>query len=199
MIIGLDFDNTIVSYTGAIETLSTSIPDLPNDISRTKVGLRDYLRKSGREAEWTAFQGRLYGPGMKYAIPFPGAVDAMIRLKDMGHQLKIISHRSRHPYAGPNYDLHQEGSTWIHKHLMSQGLFTEDYSFVFLESKNEKIKEIIASRCNFFLDDLPEVLDDSNFPVDTKAILFDPYHNYAGISNFARALSWDHFSKIVEC
>ena len=62
MLIGLDFDNTIVCYDNAIRVLSQQIPNIPPDISRTKIGLRNYLREENRELEWTQFQGELYGP-----------------------------------------------------------------------------------------------------------------------------------------
>lgn len=100
MLIGLDLDNTIVCYDRAIRLLADKLHQLPSSVPRTKLGLRDFLRTLGREEDWTAFQGELYGPGMKYAQPFNGAISAMQMLKSQGHDLAIVSHRSRRPYAG---------------------------------------------------------------------------------------------------
>ena len=120
MLIGLDFDNTIVCYDQAIAILADELFDLPPNISRTKLGLRDYLRSENREPEWTAFQGELYGPGMKYAVAFQGAQSVMKQLKSLGHRLEVISHRSRYPYAGTQYDLHKSARAWIANNLLNE-------------------------------------------------------------------------------
>jgi len=80
MRIGLDLDNTIVCYCQAIALLAEEMFELPGEVPRSKLGLRDHLRAAGREPEWTAFQGELYGPGMRYAQPFEGAIATMQQL-----------------------------------------------------------------------------------------------------------------------
>jgi hypothetical protein len=173
MLIGFDFDNTIACYDRAITRLADDIFDLPDSVPRTKVGLRDYLRKQEREPEWTAFQGELYGPGMRYAEPFEGAIETMTHLKTCAHEMVIVSHRSLHPYAGPQYDLHQAAKEWITRCLQRHSLFTDDRIY-FLETRDAKIATINQLGCDVFLDDLTEVLDTPNFPVDTLGVLFNP-------------------------
>ena len=173
MRIGLDFDNTIVCYDKAIALLAEELFDLPEDVTRTKLGLRDYLREADRESEWTAFQGQLYGPGMRYAEPFEGAVATMQKLREAGHELVIVSHRSRWPYAGPRYDLHKAARLWIQGRLQTSGLFTDDKAY-FLETKEKKLSMISELDCQVFLDDLPEVIGSSQFPTSTIGILFKP-------------------------
>lgn len=179
MLIGLDFDNTIVCYDRAIATLADELLDLPVDLPRTKLGLRDHLRAAGREAEWTAFQGTLYGPGMRHAEPFEGAVQTLQELAADGHQLVIVSHRSLRPYAGPPYDLHAAARGWVVDRLQSVGLFGEDAGgstspVNFLETREAKVATIAKLGCDVFLDDLPEVLQAPGFPASTVAVLFDP-------------------------
>lgn len=175
MRIGLDFDNTIVCYDKAIALLAEELFELPADLPRTKLALRDFLREAGREQEWTAFQGELYGPGMRYAEPFKGAIATMQRLVAAGHELVIISHRSRRPYAGPPHDLHAAASTWVADRLQSNGLFNDDNSVTnFLETREEKVACISELCCLAFLDDLPDVLQAPGFPAQTVGILFDP-------------------------
>lgn len=173
MLIGFDFDNTIACYDRAIARLADEIFDLPDDVPRTKIGLRDYLRQQGREPEWTAFQGALYGPGMRYAEPFEGAIETMNQLKTCTHEMAIVSHRSLNPYAGPSYNLHQAAREWIAGRLQNHGLFT-DGRIYFLETREAKIATIRQLGCNVFLDDLPEVLNTPSFPADTLGVLFDP-------------------------
>ena len=173
MILGFDFDNTIVCYDRAIARLADEILNVPKNVPRTKVGLRDYLRQTGREQDWTSFQGELYGPGMRYAEPFEGAIETIKKLKAYAHEMAIVSHRSRIPYAGPSYDLHQAARDWVAMHLQEQGLFTERQIY-FLETREAKIATINQLGCNAFLDDLPEVLDAPGFPTATLGILFYP-------------------------
>jgi hypothetical protein len=175
MRIGLDFDNTIVCYNAAIAVLAENLLDLPAEVPRTKLGLRDHLRASGREPEWTAFQGDLYGPGMVHAQPFEGAIDAMLQLMEQGHELIIVSHRSLRPYAGEPHDLHAAARAWVAEQLQSSGLFAADNGSVnFLETRQEKVSRIAELGCQAFLDDLPEVLCAPGFPASAKGILFDP-------------------------
>ena len=173
MRIGLDFDNTIACYDVAIARLSEEIFQLPNLVPRTKLGVRDYLRMQDREIEWTAFQGELYGPGMRYAQVYDGAIETMLALRALGHEMFIVSHRSKTPYAGPQYDLHAAARTWLKATIQSQGLFNDDQVF-FLETRDQKVQMIKKLECEFFLDDLPEVLEAAEFPASTQGILFAP-------------------------
>ena len=43
---------------------------------------------------------------MRYAQPYKDSIATMKHLVAVGHELVIISHRSRRPYAGPRHDLH---------------------------------------------------------------------------------------------
>ena len=177
MRIGLDFDNTIVCYDQAIKQLADELLELPEDVPRTKLGLRDHLRAAGREPQWTAFQGELYGPGMRYAQPYKDSIATMKHLVAVGHELVIISHRSRRPYAGPRHDLHAAARGWVLDRLQSEGLFRDagDETRVhFLENRNKKLAMISKLGCDVFLDDLPDILSDPEFPKTTQAILFDP-------------------------
>ena len=194
MRIGLDFDNTIVCYNEAIAFLAEELFQLPPDLSRTKIGVRDFLRAAGREQEWTAFQGELYGPGMDHAQPFEAAIATMQQLMAVGHELVIISHRSLRPYAGEPHDLHLAARNWIADRLESVGLFCEDTdhpSVHFLETRDQKVAMIGELGCAAFLDDLPEVLKAPCFPIDTYPILFSPSREAHFTENGTNALISD--------
>jgi hypothetical protein len=189
--LGLDFDNTIACYDAAIAVLADELLDLPPNVPRTKLGVRDHLRRTDREQAWTAFQGELYGPGMRYAEPFNGAIETMLRLVEAGLQLVVVSHRSRRPYAGETYDLHAAARSWVSERLQNVGLFTgDDGSVMFLETRKEKVARIAELGCHAFLDDLPEVLDAPGFPASTKGILFDPSRRYLAAEGQRRISAW---------
>ena len=200
--LGLDFDNTIVCYDTAIAVLAEKLFDLRPEVPRTKLGIRDYLRAEGREPEWTAFQGELYGPGMRHAQPFEGAIETMLELVGDGHQLFIVSHRSRRPYAGESHDLHAAARLWVAGNLQAQGLFGEkmDTAAVhFLESKEEKLDMIRGLSCDFFLDDLPEILKSPKFPSTTQRIIFDPddMHKSEVNKNEHRVNKWSQVLRLI--
>ena len=191
MIVGLDFDNTIVCYDEAIAVLAEKMFDLPTEVSRTKLGIRDYLRRTGQEEAWTRFQGELYGPGMAYASPFPEVISTLRDLEQAGHQFVVISHRTRFPYLGKCYDLHQFANDWLQAHLPRVLS-----SVAFHETKSDKISDIGRVGCDFFLDDLPEILSDSQFPQSTRGILFSPTGE-RGLWPGASIASWVELKSVV--
>ena len=196
--VGLDFDNTIVCYDQAIAVMADNVLDLPRMVPRTKLAIRDHLRKANLETEWTCFQGELYGPGMRHAEPFDDAITTMKLLVAAGHELIIVSHRSLQPYAGEPYDLHSSAQRWVAKHLQSIGLFVgRNESISFLETRGEKIDKIAELRCDAFLDDLPEVLEDARFPPFTKGILFDPSGNRTETKDYERIMNWGELLEVL--
>jgi hypothetical protein len=200
MLIGLDFDNTIVCYDRAIVKLAEEIPGLPKDLPRTKLSLRDHLRQTGREGEWTTFQGTLYGPGMRYADPFDGAISTMQELAASGHQLVIVSHRSLHPYVGPQYDLHAAARNWVAERLQNNGLFqgsSVKNPINFLKTREAKIATIARLGCTIFLDDLPELLEAPEFPVETVGILFDPNNELPKQQGKLQVQTWKQLPTIL--
>jgi len=192
MIIGLDFDNTIVCYDNAIAILAEQQFDLPRDLPRTKLGIRDFLRANGREQDWTRFQGELYGPGMTHAEPFEHALDVIRELAALGHRLSVISHRTRFPYLGERHDLHGFAAAWLGDRIPA--VFE---SVTFHESKPEKIATIALAGCELFLDDLPEILSDPAFPRSTAGVLFSP-HGETGAWRGARVSSWRDLAIVVK-
>ena len=200
MRIGLDFDNTIVCYDQAIARLADELFRLPEGVPRTKLGLRDFLRTEGREPEWTAFQGELYGPGMRYAQPFEGAIATMQQLTQEGHELTIVSHRSRFPYAGRRHDLHHAAQRWIATRLQPAGIFmSHSKSIHFMESKADKLARIAKIDCTVFLDDLPEILESPEFPSSTVGILFNPNNDDRKFAQQPVISNWKHLIiKIAE-
>ena len=116
MLIGLDFDNTIVSYDEVFHQAALEKGLTPADLPRAKGSVRDYLRGKGREDEWTALQGHVYGPGMAGAKPYPGALEFLAECRWRGIPVRVISHRTRHPFRGPEHDLHAAAREWMEAH-----------------------------------------------------------------------------------
>jgi hypothetical protein len=199
MRIGIDFDNTIVCYDDAFYRAARERGLIPADVTPTKSAVRDWLRAAGREEDWTALQGYIYGARMDLAAAFPGVCDFMRTAAQAGCAVDIVSHKTRHPYRGERYDLHRAALGW----LESQGFF-DDRSLrlsranVHLElTKEGKLARIGALGCDSFIDDLPELLGEPDFPADTRRVLFDPNDVSSDDPAYARARSWREITGLL--
>ncbi|SRR5579859_4599161 len=197
MRVGLDFDNTIVRYDSLFHRVALEQGLIPDHVPRDKAKVRDHIRSIGREPDWTAMQGEVYGARMGEAEPFPGVVDAMSRLVARGHELVIVSHKTQHPIIGPKHDLRAAARGWIDDNLIADGEALFPSGMVHFEAtKEEKLARIAACGCELFLDDLPEILNAPGFPRQVRAVLFDPAGNHAGATREAVA-SWDDFAALL--
>ncbi len=199
MLVGIDFDNTIVSYDKIYCIVAREQGTLPSHLTLTKTQLRNRLRAEGREDVWTEMQGYVYGERMQEARPFPGVIEFFSYSEKSGIPVAIISHRTKYPYRGPRYDLHIAAKQWLQENMLTgtgQTLLREDQVF-FEVSKEDKIKRIVQQGCTHFIDDLPEFLLDSNFPDKVTRILFDPESCYEDSPHFHRANSWEEIRAMV--
>ena len=192
MLIGIDFDNTIVCYDALFHRVAVEQGLIPPELPATKGQVRDYLRQCGKEDAWTTMQGYVYGDRMPDAYPFPGVIDFFLQCKQRNIQTCIISHKTRHPFRGTQYDLHQAAQNWLEQHGFYDpkclGLTSAQVYFEL--TKQEKLQRIATLGCTHFIDDLPEFLGETDFPANVKRILFDPNGNYPTEHRFVRVSSW---------
>jgi hypothetical protein len=192
VIIGVDFDNTIVSYDGLFHKLAVRQGLAPDEIPAAKNAVRDYLRQIGQEDRWTELQGYTYGPGMREARLFPGVLEFFDRCRRTGQEVFIISHRTRYPFLGPRHDLHEAAHDFLVEHGLNDpariGLAADHIHFH--ESKEEKLARINQVGCTHFIDDLPEILTAAELRADIEKILFDPNGQQADCPGLRRIGSW---------
>src|SRR5688572_21509111 len=115
MRLGIDLDNTIISYDALFTQLATERDLVPPHIAPNKQSIRDYLRAEDQEDRWTELQGIAYGSRIEEAVPFPGVQDFFRRCARKNVDWWIISHRSPRPYLGEPVDLHEAARTWLLK------------------------------------------------------------------------------------
>jgi hypothetical protein len=177
--IGIDFDNTIACYDGVFHRAALERGLIPAVLGSSKNAVRDYLNGLGRNDEFTHLQGYVYGARMDLVQPYPGVAAFMACARKMGHELYIVSHKTRHPLSGPAYDMHEAARSF----LASQRLVADEavpQTNVFFEAtKIDKVARAAALRVEVFIDDLPEILAMDGFPSSMRAILFDPDNAFA--------------------
>lgn len=199
MRIGFDFDNTIVSYDALFHRVAVEQSLIPADVPQSKLAVRDYLRKTGNEDAWTEMQGYVYGARMSDAEAYPGAIEFMRLARDRGIAMVIVSHKTRHPFLGPKYDLHEAARGWVANSLVEKGENLIDPALVFFESTKEaKIARIAESACDYFIDDLPEILRMPGFPEQTARILFDPESHHGADAMNQKFESWRQIQNYFE-
>lgn len=200
MRIGLDFDNTIVSYDALFHTVALERKLIPENLPISKIAVRDHLRSTDQENLWTEMQGYVYGARMCEAMAFSGVFDSLSKLLADGHELFIISHKTRHPFIGEKYDLHQAARGWILNNLQqSENKLISSENVYFELSKEAKLSRISQISCDIFVDDLPEILLDPTFPAATKKFLFDPedFHQDISVGEVKKITHWDYLPELV--
>jgi hypothetical protein len=201
MRIGLDFDNTIVSYDALFYRVALEKKVIPPNTPVNKVAVRDHLRAIDQESIWTEMQGIVYGARMDEAQAYPGVIEFMKWAGKAGHDLAIISHKTLHPFLGSQYDLHAAARAWVDQHLLADGQSLISSDRVYFElTKEEKLARIAKFGCDLFLDDLPEILMAAGFPLMTRRVLFDPESNHDAetLSGVQRVSSWREFAACIE-
>jgi hypothetical protein len=183
MLIGLDFDNTIVGYDRLFQCLAVERALVPPEFPASKQALRDHLRATGREGEWTELQGIAYGPRI--------TGDFLRQCRSAGVTVAVVSHKTRIPYRGEPHDLHVAAFRFLETH----GFFGPDTGLspdrVFLEpTLRQKLARVGSLGCSAFVDDLPEVLGEPLFPTGTRKVLFDPADCYPDRPTHDRVTSW---------
>ena len=191
MVIGIDFDNTIVRYDDVFHRVALERGLIPADLPETKSHVRDYLRRRDEDQAWTELQGYVYGARMDEAAAFPGAIEFLARCTREGVAVHIISHKTRYPFAGPQYDLYQAASEWLERRgVFSAGQVNLPRDRVhFGMTKEDKLRRIREVGCTHFIDDLPEFLGERSFPAGVERILFDPAGAWRD-EPFTRVASW---------
>ena len=200
MLIGLDFDNTIVSYDALFYKVAIEKKVVPASLPVNKVAVRDHLRSINKEDLWTEMQGYVYGKRMNEAQPYMGVIEFIVNAKKLGHSICIISHKTRYPFLGLQHDLHKAAIGWINKYLVINGsaLFS-DHDYFFELTKDEKVKRIKDCGCEIYIDDLPEILLNPFFPINCTKILFDPekHHSTRQVDNIQVKNSWKQIEQKI--
>jgi hypothetical protein len=196
--IGIDFDNTIVCYDELFWSLARERNLIDDSILKTKDAVRDHLRKNGIEPEWTRLQGEAYGARILEAKPFAGVINAIQEFGENGYSVFIVSHKTKTPFIGETYDLHAAAMNWLRHHrvVSEESTYVQGASVYFELTKKEKLARIAELRCNWFIDDLPELLAEPDFPKSVGKILFDPHRQSKPITGVQSLHDWRDVSSL---
>ena len=194
--VGIDLDNTLIDYGPALGNLvsETLGDDEYKGASLTKAKAKELiLSRSGNET-WTEAQGKLYSSYLKYAIFFPRAIEVLQKLSSLGKQIVIISHKTKFPYKGEQVNLQDAAEVWLNERLPpSLVKIKRGINLFFEESISEKVTRIVNENCDYFIDDLDEVL--TLLPSSIVRICFQGSREVDGIFN---AKDWEEVQRQFE-
>lgn len=174
--IGIDLDNTLINYDGVFCALAIAHGLIDSLEVRTKAAVREAIRAlPDGELAWQRLQGVVYGKGVRDAVLFDGADLFLREARDSGRDVFIVSHKTEFGHYDPDrVNLRDAALAWMEM----QGFFHPDGfgiptgNVTFAATRAEKIAAIRALSVDVFIDDLPEVLEDDDFPASVTGILF---------------------------
>lgn len=173
MLIGLDFDNTIVGYDHLFVPTAVSLGWLSESFSGGKQAVRDTLRaEANGELRWQKLQAEIYGRRMMEALMIEGVRDFLELCRARGVELSIVSHKTEHPAADATLNLRQAAREW----MAANGLFefVPPERIFFEGSRAAKIARIEETGVESFVDDLEEIFRHPDFPPNIRRLLFAP-------------------------
>lgn len=178
MIIGVDFDNTIVDYDEVFFRRAAETGLIDEGAALSKRRVRDRIRSlPGGESSWQRLQAYAYTTGMAGARLIDGVRDFFASCRRASVPVYIVSHKTAYPPAAfEQIDLRVSAMSWMKDHgFFDAGALGLEHDRVFFETtRAEKIARIKSLNCTHFIDDLEEVLLDDAFPSGIEKILYSP-------------------------
>lgn len=175
-VIGVDFDNTLVSYDALFWELALERSLISPETDACKQAVRDAVRQlEAGEIRWQKLQAEAYGPSMHKARIIPGVRRFLALCKKKRLPVSIVSHKTRRAAQDTTgTDLRAMALSWMTQHGFfddaTSPLRKEDVHFE--STREKKIERIQSIGCDVFIDDLPELFLTPSFPADVRKILF---------------------------
>ena len=197
--IGLDLDNTLISYDRLFLQVAVERGLLPTGFTGSKRSVRDAVRLlSNGELAWRHLQAQVYGPAISGADAAVGALEFIRFARASGAELSIVSHKTTFSNLGTErVNLRDGAREWLRTSGMVGRDAVPEERVYFEDTREEKIARITALRCTHFIDDLEEVFNDPAFPVDTDRLLLTTsttvpqgrYRTFSSFHEIARAFA----------
>ena len=176
--IGIDFDNTIVSYDALMYEAALDRGLIKDGADRTKKAVRDRIRQlPDGEIEWQKLQALAYGPLMRRAQLIEGVEEFISVCRDRDIAIFIVSHKTEYAnYDETRTNLRTAALEWMtdKRFFDAEGLDLSRADVYFESTRSDKIARIDRVGCSHFIDDLEEVLLEPSFPVHVEKILYAP-------------------------
>jgi hypothetical protein len=198
--IGIDFDNTLVSYDDVFLRAALERKFLPEHFTGDKIEVRDAIRLRAGDEQWAKLQAEVYGRRMAEATMIEGASDFVTACRDNNVRVFIVSHKTRFAAADPGgADLHEAALLWMERSgfFHKAGLRLQRDDVFFEPTREAKCRRIAALECSHFVDDLEEVFREPSFPSGVERLLLYRGQNKLPTGPFTAFADWDAITNVV--
>ena len=192
-IIGVDFDNTVVSYDEVMYNVAIQWGLIPTDTKRSKRDIRASIRfLPDGELAWQRLQSVVYGSRMDEAKLIDGVKMFFRQCQERRVMVYIISHKTELPHFEPGINLRSIALNWMRENSFfeAKGLGLMQEAVYFEATRSEKIKRIKELGCTHFIDDLEETFLENSFPADVDKILYAPHIQCSRVGTIKVVHSW---------
>lgn len=198
-IIGVDFDNTLVTYDEILYTVAIKRELIPPTADKSKKIIRDRVRQlPDGEIEWQKLQASVYGPLIMEARLING-VQAFFKLcRRNGVKVYIVSHKTEFSrYDETRTNLRTAALGWLAANgfFQAEGLGLSPEDIFFGATRQEKIGYIKQLGCTHFIDDLEETFLEENFPMNVERILYAPHRQSATWPEIKVVMNWQEINE----
>ena len=174
-VVGIDFDNTLVTYDDLIYDAAVERGLIERATPRAKRAVRDHIRmRPDGEVEWQKLQALVYGPLMPRATAIAGAAEFVRACRARGWPVYVVSHKTEFAgYDETRTNLRDAARGWMRANRLfdPDGFGLSPADVYFESTREDKIARIRSLRCTHFIDDLEEVFCEPSFPNDTERLL----------------------------
>lgn len=197
-VIGIDLDNTIVSYGDIMHKVARQRGLIQLDVGKNKKNIRDKIRQlPDGEIEWQRLQAIVYGSRMEEARLINGVQTFFELCKLYKVKVYIISHKTEFAkFDETGTNLRAVAMIWMKKNRFFEtgGLGLPQENVHFEPNRHEKIERIRHLRCTHFIDDLEETFFENSFPKIIEKILYAPYIQCMSLSEVKVFTTWEEIS-----
>ena len=197
-IIGVDFDNTIVSYDDLMHRVAVQRGLIHPDVRKSKKHIRDSIRQlPDGEIEWQRLQAIVYGPRTGEARLIEGVQTFFNLCKQHKVAVYIISHKTEYAnFDETRTNLRLAALAWMRQNSFfeTDGLGLSQENVYFESTRREKIERIKHLGCTHFIDDLEETFLEDSFPANVEKILYAPHMQHSFLPGVRVVTTWEEVS-----
>ncbi len=200
MKIGFDLDHTLFNYTISMRKALDSHEKYSKLSFSSKAELKQNMCDLLGPRAWTEFQGILYCDFLEFVFIDPFAIKLIQLIKAKGHHFVIVSHKTTRPISGGDCLLRTASDSKLKREFSLGGIpYTSSLPVKYYDSLSQKISAIQELEFDFFIDDLPEVIESLKGKVNTLIHFDENIEESKSMKDYLAFKSWfdihDFFAK----
>ena len=194
-VIGVDFDNTIVSHDYIVSKLAYEKNYVNESETVPKKHIRDSVRRlPNGETKWQELQAEIYGRRMEEAVLMDGVREFFGLCRKNRFKVYVVSHKTEFSNLGKSpVNLRIAALNW----MKENGLGLSLDNVYFESTRQEKIERVKKLKCTHFIDDLDETFAEFSFPSGVEKILYDPQAHRSYLPDIRIARTWKEISDYI--